>query len=117
MKRFFLLVLLITFLIFSGCLFKKPSVEVHKTSKYWSMRNAKSGSASAQKMLGSMYYLGDGVPKDLEKAYAWYKLAANQGDAGAQKFVDIITVLLTADQMEEAQNQFLTHQSEIKNGK
>ncbi len=102
-------------LSFVGCFFKKPPVEVHKTSKYWSMKNAKSGSVSAQKMLGSMYYLGDGVPKDLKKAYVWYKLAANQGDSGAQKFVDIITVLLSTDQMEDAQKHFLTNQSEIKN--
>ncbi len=116
MKRFFCLIVIMTFLILTGCFVKKLPVEPHKTSNYWSMRNAKTGSASAQKMLGSMYYLGEGVPKDLKKAYAWYKLAANQGDKGAQKFVDIISVLLTTDQMEEAQNQFLTNQSEIKNG-
>jgi len=115
MKRLFPLILIIAFIFLPGCFLTKPPVEAYKTSEYWSMRNAKTGSVSAQKMLGSMYYLGDGAPKDLKKAYAWYKLAANQGDAGAQKFVDIITVLLTTDQMAEAQKQFLTHLSEIKN--
>ena len=36
---------------------------------------AESGLANAQSTLGSMYYGGNGVPKDLVLAYAWYQVA------------------------------------------
>ena len=35
-------------------------------------------------LLGSMKLRGEGVPKDLEQALKWYRLAANQGNAFAQ---------------------------------
>ena len=31
-----------------------------------------------------MYVKGEGVPKDYKTALKWFKLAAKQGDAGAQ---------------------------------
>ena len=45
---------------------------------------AKQGYATAQGALGSMYYNGQGVPKDYAQALRWYRLAAEQGDAYAQ---------------------------------
>ena len=38
----------------------------------------------AQYRLGSLYYHGQGVPKDLEQAAEWYTKAAEQGDTQAQ---------------------------------
>lgn len=64
-----------------------------------------------------MYYLGDGVPKDFKQAYVWYRLASDQGDASAQKFLDIITASLSKDDLEAAQNIFLTEQGKIKRSK
>ena len=39
------------------------------------------GDAWAQNRLGSMYYLGRGVPHDYAQAVKWYRLAAGQGYA------------------------------------
>ena len=38
----------------------------------------------AQYNLGVMYENGQGVPQDYKTAVKWYRLAAEQGDAGAQ---------------------------------
>ncbi len=97
-----------------GCMFKDAPVQNYKTFIYWSQRNAEKGSVSAQKMLGAMYYLGEGVPKNLKKAYTWYRLAANQGDPSAQKFLNIITALLPEDQFNEAQALFLSEHNKIQ---
>ena len=37
-----------------------------------------------QHILGLMYFTGQGVPKDEEEAVRWFRLASNQGHAGAQ---------------------------------
>jgi len=44
---------------------------------------AERGDADAQYMLGFLYERGEGVARDLTRAYAWYILAARQGDAFA----------------------------------
>ena len=46
---------------------------------------AEQGSDYAQSYLGIMYQEGQGVEQDLEEAIKWYRLAASQGDATAQK--------------------------------
>ena len=56
-------------------------------------------------MLGSMYFLGDGVAKDYVQAYLWFNLAAN-GPAGkdqrkAAEFLDLLSKYMTAQQLEE----------------
>jgi len=45
---------------------------------------ANRGSASAEAMLGTIYALGQGVPKDYAAALTWYRKAAEHGDAKAQ---------------------------------
>ncbi|MCH6259115.1 sel1 repeat family protein [Puniceicoccaceae bacterium K14] len=45
---------------------------------------AEQGLSHAQEALGSLYYHGKGVEKDLEEGCKWYKLAAKQGLARAQ---------------------------------
>lgn len=42
------------------------------------------GSVQAQAIIGTMYFLGQGVAQDDRKAVYWLKKAAEQGDAGAQ---------------------------------
>lgn len=49
---------------------------------------AEQGIASAQRALGGMYSLGgDGFPADFSAAYAWYSIAAVQGDSEAAEAV------------------------------
>ena len=50
----------------------------------WYRKAAEHGHAEAQGRLGSCYYSGDGVAKNLVEAVKWYRKAAEQGDAVAQ---------------------------------
>ena len=47
-------------------------------------RAADQGDVEAQFALGTMHYKGDGVPQDFKRAAVLFKLAADQGHAGAQ---------------------------------
>ncbi len=46
--------------------------------------SAEHGDVRAETRLGSMYDLGEGVPRDYSEAMRWYRKAADQGDAHAQ---------------------------------
>jgi hypothetical protein len=45
---------------------------------------AKAGNADAEHLLGLMYYMGRGVPRDYKQAFAWHYKAAVQGKADAE---------------------------------
>jgi TPR repeat protein len=45
---------------------------------------AQAGISEAQYNLGSLYFAGDWVPKNLAQAYRWFSLAAEQGDEAAK---------------------------------
>jgi tetratricopeptide (TPR) repeat protein len=45
---------------------------------------AEQGEINAQYNLGTMYYIGQGVPKGYAEAFKWYHQAAEQGLAEAQ---------------------------------
>ncbi len=47
-------------------------------------REAVGGNATAQRMLGNMYYWGEYVEQSETKAVAWWSRAADKGDAEAQ---------------------------------
>jgi hypothetical protein len=67
----------------------KPPVSPEKQSQEVDMdaaairQRAERGDAKAQRSLGDMYRMGDGVPQDMAQALAWYRKAADQGDAFA----------------------------------
>ena len=48
---------------------------------------ARSGNAEAEELIGVMYALGLGVPKDEVRAFDWYLRAAMKGHPGAQSGV------------------------------
>jgi TPR repeat protein len=48
---------------------------------------AKAGHADAQHLLGLMYYMGRGVPRDYKQAMLWHRKAALLGKADAQYVV------------------------------
>lgn len=50
----------------------------------WYLRAAEAGSTDAQVAIGTAYYLGRGVPKDLAQAAHWFREAAKSGDVGTQ---------------------------------
>jgi TPR repeat protein len=48
---------------------------------------ARAGNPDAEHLLGLMYYMGRGVPRDYKQAFAWHYKAAQQGKADAQYVV------------------------------
>ncbi len=57
----------------------------------------------AQRLLGLMYYEGQGVAKDLVAAHMWINLAAVNGDANVLKLRGIVAKEMTPTQLAEAQ--------------
>jgi len=53
----------------------------------WYKSSAEAGYVSSQHNLGHLYEIGNCLDKDLEKAYFWLSLAANNGDDEAQESV------------------------------
>ena len=75
--------------------FPKPATkgraDSKPASKFESTRKAaEQGHATAQFMLGVMYGLGDGVPRDAAEAAKWYLKAAEQGHAPAQSALGVL---------------------------
>jgi TPR repeat protein len=70
---------------------------------------ANAGHASAQTLLGSMYYNGEGVPQDDGEAYRWANLAATYADASDRdryaEFRDRTGERLTPEQRADAQRR------------
>jgi hypothetical protein len=54
---------------------------------------AQHGDAKAQRYLGRMYMLGQGVSTDRDQAIKWFKASGDQGDADAQFFLGTIYLL------------------------
>jgi uncharacterized protein len=67
-------------------------------------KGALMGDEQSQNNLGMMYLQGQGVAKDLVEAYAWFSLAAMQGNVSAQKNLDFVRRKLPANQL-QAGNQ------------
>ena len=54
------------------------------------IRLAEQGDADAQYQVGFSYAYGTGLPRDDERAVAWYRLAAEQGHAAAQHHLGVM---------------------------
>jgi TPR repeat protein len=70
----------------------------------WYLLAAKQGYASAQYNLGIMFAKGRGLPQDYVRAYAWFNVAATQGNEPAVNNRDVVSEVMTATQIEAAQN-------------
>ena len=64
---------------------------------------AQDGSPYAQLAIGEIYFYGNGIPRDLVKAYAWLTVAVMQGVDEAAPVRDEAWAGLTAAQREQAQ--------------
>ncbi len=58
---------------------------------------AQAGQVDAQVLLGKMYMLGQGVPKDADVALKWFRAAAEQGNAQGQFFLGAMYLLPSKD--------------------
>lgn len=63
---------------------------------------AHNGDLRAQARIAGMYLYGAGIPKDYIKAFAWFDLAAAQGDTDAAKYREAAATQLNTAQMREA---------------
>lgn len=70
----------------------KPTLSEKLSHAQVSQLQAKAGSgdAAAQASLGKAYEDGNGVPQDDQKAFQWYRKAAEHGDAEAQNHVGVL---------------------------
>ena len=57
--------------------------------------------AQAQFNLGLMYFNGKGVLEDYVQAYAWFNIAATQGDEPARKAKPLLAQMMTPSQIEK----------------
>lgn len=57
---------------------------------FWYRKAAENGLTEAQDELGGMYFLGTGVPQDLDLAEMWHKKAAAQGSPYASTYLSVI---------------------------
>jgi len=76
--------------------------EDHKEAVRWYTKAAEQGHADAQYRLGFSYHYGyGGVIKDKVQAYAWYNIAAANGDEHAKRMK--AWVVMTKEQIAEAE--------------
>lgn len=58
---------------------------------------AQAGNVDAQVLLGKMYMLGQGVPKNTDTALQWFRAASDQGNAEAEFFLGAMYLLPAKD--------------------
>jgi len=69
-------------LVYDGGLFE--ITEDYAEAARWYRLAADQGITDAQRRLGGMFALGEGVTQDYAESVKWYRLAADQGDAASQ---------------------------------
>ncbi|GFO77175.1 uncharacterized protein BPLS_P5446 [Bathymodiolus platifrons methanotrophic gill symbiont] len=79
-------------------------VQNYKEAVKWFSKAARQGHASAQYNLGLMYANGQGIPQDYVMAHKYFNIAASSGVKKANKNRDSVAKLMTASQIEKAQN-------------
>lgn len=78
------------------------TVPDYDSAAQWFDRAAGVGVRDSQVNLAILYARGDGVPRDLEKSYKWFAIAANDGDRDAAVKRDEVFNALRPEQVEAA---------------
>lgn len=78
------------------------AVPDYDSAARWFDRAAEVGVRDSQVNLAILYARGDGVPRDLEKSYKWFAIAANDGDKDAAVKRDEVFNALRPEQAEAA---------------
>jgi TPR repeat protein len=85
MRKWFIRSVCVLFALGSFCL-----AETVESAPAEAIRaKAEHGDIDAQVALGNAYLQGKGVPIDKAEAAKWYRMAANNGDARAQLWLDL----------------------------
>jgi TPR repeat protein len=82
------------------CLVAEPDDQ--KPMLRWLRESAQRGYPLAQTSLGVLYLNGDGVPLDQVEAYAWFTLAADQGESGALEAEAGLSIELSEEELTRA---------------
>lgn len=69
---------------------------------HWLRESAQRGYPLAQTSLGVLHLNGDGVPLDRAEAYAWFTLAADQGEPGALEVEAALSMELSDEELARA---------------
>lgn len=69
----------------------------------WYSKAAKKGQVNAQYNLAHMYFYGTGIPENHVRSYLWFSMAKTQGVREAATYTNKLRVLMTREQMAEAQ--------------
>src|ERR1043166_6902671 len=69
------------------------------------VQRACNGDGAAQRELGTLFYRGRGVPKDLPEAFKWLTFAVRQGDLQAEKFLEMVGPTLSAEDAYEGRRR------------
>ncbi len=78
----------------------------HYTEAYREFRGlAEAGYADYQISLAKLHSSGSGVPKDFVQAYAWYALAAAQGNSEGKSGMERMAEQMTDTQLIESREQ------------
>ncbi|HTH15917.1 MAG TPA: peptidoglycan-binding protein [Magnetospirillum sp.] len=72
------------------------------TAARYFLPDAQAGDSESQYMMGRLYSLGDGVPKDFVQAWVWFDRAARQGHQLAREARDSMNYVLTDAQLAQA---------------
>ena len=80
-------------------------IEDDKEAVKWYRRAADVRYAKAMVHLGLMYATGEGVIEDDVEAYAWFNVAAGNGQRTAAKLRDNIKKTMTPEQISEGQKR------------
>ncbi len=76
----------------------------HAEAVNWFRHGAEQGYTPAQVSLGLQYADGVGVTKNYKEAVKWFNIAAELGEAAAPTYRDALTVLMTSEDVAEAQS-------------
>ena len=78
-------------------------VQNYEEAAKWFLKAAEQGNVDAQYNLGMVYATGQGVVQDGAYAHMWWNIAASNGHENAVNNRDKIAKLMTASQLEKAQ--------------
>ena len=73
----------------------------------WFTQAAEHGVVDSQYNLGILYQGGSSIPKDLESAWFWFKVAAAQGDRDAARQAEAVAIDMSPEQMARAQARLM----------
>ena len=74
--------------------FGRAAVLDYEKSMRLFTESANAGDAESARYLGIMYLRGKGAPKDNNKAFQWFTLASDRGDALAKKNAEMLRSLI-----------------------